>query len=184
MPGVTIDRDAALQLLPPERNGGNLYWSSVTSVLSIQANKACRCCGLSYSGGVPRIKMHLLGRAVGTDVRQCTFVNADESIQSELIAKFALPEMRSALMLYFCEKYRTFVLSGCTAFASVPAEFPKWKDEVVVEKDLISEAFYAAYEIDALSTHPVQTQEILMHVRSMNPELKVNAEAIGGFMKR
>jgi hypothetical protein len=85
MLGVTMDRDAALQLLPPERTGGNLYWSSVTSV-SIRANKACRCCGLSYSGGVPRIKMYLLRRAVCTDLRQCTFVNAEESIQSEFIA--------------------------------------------------------------------------------------------------
>jgi hypothetical protein len=107
-----------------------------------------------------------------------------QPVDKDLKAKFTLPEMRSALMLYFCEEYRTFVLSGCSTFAPVPAEFAKWKDEVSLEKDLISEAFYAAYEIDALSTHPVPTREILMQVRSMNPELKINAEAIGGFMKR
>jgi hypothetical protein len=55
-----------------------------------------------------------------------------QPVDKDLKAKFAQPEMRSALMLYFCEEYRTFVLSGCSTLAPVPADFSKWKDEVAV----------------------------------------------------
>jgi hypothetical protein len=90
-------------------------------------------------------------------------------IDRELKAKFATPKMRSALMLYSCEEYRSHVLGGRATFEPVPAEFAKWKDEVVVEKDLISEAFYAAYELDEHATEPVRTKDILLHVRGANP---------------
>jgi hypothetical protein len=85
MVAVTIDREAALLLPPHERRGGNLYWSAMTRV-SDRADKACRCCGLEFAGGVARIKIHLLGRAVGSRVRACTLVNANNDIATEFLA--------------------------------------------------------------------------------------------------
>ncbi|KAG8463979.1 hypothetical protein KFE25_000147 [Diacronema lutheri] len=105
-------------------------------------------------------------------------------IDRELKAKFGTPQMRSALMLYLCEEYRAHVLSDRATFEPVPAEFAKWKDEVVVEKDLICEAFYSAYEPDEHATEPVRTRDLMMHVRGANPELKLNEQALGGFLKR
>ena len=60
------------------------------------ASKACRCCGLSFAGGVPRIKMHLLGRAYGNDMRGCTFVNDDSARQTEFLATKAEAQRRLA----------------------------------------------------------------------------------------
>jgi hypothetical protein len=105
-------------------------------------------------------------------------------IDRELKQKLATPQMRSALMLHLCEEYRAHVLSCRSTFELVPAEFAKWKDEVTVERDLIAEAFYSAYELDEHAAEPVRTRDILVHVRGANPELKPNEQALGGFLKR
>lgn len=87
MPRVTIDLelDAARAQPPHEREGGNLYWSAMTAKTET-ASKACRCCGLSFAGGVPRIKMHLLGRVAGIQVRACTFNNTADEVKEEFLA--------------------------------------------------------------------------------------------------
>jgi hypothetical protein len=69
---------------PHERKAGNLFWSAMTS-MSIKADKACRCCGRAFAGGVSRINIHLLGREAGQGVAECTFVNNDPQIQSEFL---------------------------------------------------------------------------------------------------
>jgi hypothetical protein len=72
-----------------------------------------------------------------------------QPVDRELKAKFAVPEIRSAVMLYMCEEYRTHVLSGRSAFAAVPTDFAKWKDAIIVEKGLIAEVFYDVFEADS-----------------------------------
>jgi hypothetical protein len=89
-----VDHAAALLLPPHERKGGNLFWSAVDRV-SDKADKMCRCCRRHFAGGVPRIKIHLLGRRAGSGVAPCTFLNADRQIQDEFIAILAEAEKRA-----------------------------------------------------------------------------------------
>jgi len=109
-----------------------------------------------------------------------------QPIDRELKAKFAVPEIRSALMLLMCEEYRKHILSDRSTFVPVPADFAKWKDEITVEKDLLAEAFYDVFEADASATRQIKTCEILAAVRNKNYALKdkLNEQALGGFLKR
>jgi hypothetical protein len=101
-----------------------------------------------------------------------------KTVDRELTAKLSTPGARSALMHILCEQYSELVAQGAAAFAPVPEEFAKWKDEMPRVEDQLKEAFNCAYAIHAAVSEPV------LAVRAANPELKINCQSLGAWMKR
>jgi hypothetical protein len=107
-----------------------------------------------------------------------------KTVDRELKAKLSRPGARSALMHILCEQYTELKAQGAVAFAPVPEEFAKWKDEMPRVEDQLREAFNCAYVIDAAASEPVRAKDILVAFRAANHELKINCHSLGAWMKR